>query len=71
MKTVAVFVFCGVLMALSAAVVGGCAWLNKPAPPACQGDPSLKPCTCMDARTPGCPSPPNDDAKKAHKESAK
>jgi hypothetical protein len=47
---------------LAAFLFGACAWLNKRAPPACQGDPALKPCTCMDARTPGCLPPLNDDA---------
>ncbi len=46
------------LLALSAV---GCAWLNKPAPAACQGDPTLMPCPCMNPLTPNCPAPPNDD----------
>lgn len=51
-------------MVALAVYLAGCAWLNKPAPPACQGDPALKSCSCMDARTPGCPPPLNDDAKR-------
>lgn len=51
------------LVALLALVLGSCSWLNKPAPPECQGDPALKPCPCMDPRTPDCPPPPSDAKK--------
>jgi hypothetical protein len=40
----------------------GCAHFGPD--PACQGDPALKPCTCMDPRTPGCPPVPSDATKK-------
>jgi hypothetical protein len=65
MKPVAWFTVAKIaaLLALAAAM-GSCSWLNKPAPPACQGDPALMPCPCMNPATPDCPSPPNDDVKK-------
>ena len=56
----------GMLVTLMGVV--GCGWLTKPAPPICQGDPQLKPCTCMDPRTADCPPPPSD-AKKPNPDS--
>lgn len=48
---------------LFAAAVGGCSWLDKPAPPACQGDPLKIPCSCMNPRSIQCP-PVLHDAKR-------
>lgn len=52
----------GLVLFVSAAALlfPGCSLFYKPAAPLCQGDPALKPCPCMDPRTPGCPPPPND-----------
>lgn len=47
-----------------ATLLHACSWLNKPAPPACQGDPVLMPCSCMNPATSDCPPIPNDDVKR-------
>lgn len=54
------------LLALAIAIAS-CSILDKPAPPVCQGDPVLKPCSCMDPRTPTCPKPPSDAKKPKRK----
>lgn len=48
-----------VLVVLSL-LLGGCSWLDKPAPPACQGDPLKIPCSCMNPRSVQCPPIPMD-----------
>jgi len=50
----------GLAIGMLALLAGGCHLFDQPADPSCQGDPVLKPCPCMDPRTPGCPAPPND-----------
>jgi hypothetical protein len=58
-----IFVAMGALAWFLTFGAAGCA--HWPAPdPACQGDPALMPCTCMNPRSPQCPPVPSDATKK-------